>query len=393
MIENVLENFEDILLLADLPKLKNMWKTRFSIQFQYDGFDVDLLPAISLIGSNSQSASEQAYQVLQRIHDKKEKSYHYSSALAETQLSFMRTQSGFVHEVVRICKFWNKSLLIAEYVPGRSTLIELIAVYAGKKEESRSCIKERRSLLSAFNTFLKLMESFNNLQIEFDFDPLAPQRSINNFPWLKENKYLKETPFVIEPANPFNNLAKGVKEAQMKQFRTCASETLFRLNGYVTVSQFTQIPLDVIFEPQPTIHRYVSDDVAKFLKSMRCMVSSSINEGPSSPTMVIRKESKYKNHDMQDVLKHMQTVFSVISQGFVSSKYLIQSKTAIQVREELQQRITACIDVNIKGGKPRTWSSTSQLHEDQDITFSIPCYMMIDEKEEKFCVLISLSSE
>lgn len=397
-IENVLDDFEDIFLLAQLPKLTRIWKTRFSIQFNYDDYDVDLLPAINFIKSsqlppNSEICSEQAYEVLENIYNNKDLSYHYSSALVETQLSFMRKQSSFVHDLVRLCKLWNKSLLIDEYISGRSTLVELIAVYAGIAEEKRSCFDDRRSLLSAFNHFLKLIENFKQLKIEFDFDPLAPQRSINNFSWLKDNKEVKKyVPYVIEPSNPFNNLGKNVKEAQIKQLQMYAAETIRRLQGYVFMTAFTFIPLDVIFEPQPTVHRFITENVKAFLNSVSFMTSTSVNEGPSSATTTIRNNSKYRDRDMQVLLKNLQNVFSIVAQGLVSSEWFNQPKDGKQVRDKLQEKIETYIDVGIKGVEHRPWTSTTKKHEDQDITLSIPCYMMINNKQEKLCVYISWSS-
>lgn len=301
-IEKVLNDFEDILLLAELPqKVTGMRKTRFSIQFQYGGFDVDLLPAIDFVTVKtiSNPASEQAFHVLQSINEQKDKAYYYSSALAESQLAFMKQQSPFIHDLVRLCKLWNKSLLIDDYISGRSTLMELLAVHAGKKEEDRSCLQENQSLLRAFDTFLTLMQHFGQMKIEFDFDPLKPQRSINDFPDLKSNGHLKRTaPFVIEPANPFNNLAAGVKASSRKLFEYYATESRRRLNLYVTMNVLVSIPLDHVFEPQPTIYAYMSEQMKKFISTLQFMISISVNEGPSSPTMTIRKDEKYKSPDM-----------------------------------------------------------------------------------------------
>lgn len=394
----MLNDFEDILLLANLPKkLGAMRKTRFSIQFQYGGFDVDLLPAMDFVTTPTKDpASEQAFFVLQRICEHKDKAYYYSSALAETQLAFMRKQSPFIHDLVRLCKLWNKSLLIDDYISGRSTLIELVAVYAGKKEENRTCFQEKQSILSAFDTFLALMQNFGQIKVEFhDFDPLQPQRSIDHYPDFKSNDHLKRTtPFVIEPANPFNNLAKGVKPSQMKLFEMFAAETRRRLNLYVIIKSVAHIPLDQVFEPQPTIFVYMSDLMKKFISNLQFMVSSKVNDGPSSPTMTIRKEEKYKSVEMQMVLKHFQSVFSIVAQGFISSKNWDQKLTADESSHELQIKIQELIDINILGlSNTRTWSSATNRHEDQDITFSIPNYLVVNGKEEKVCVLISLTAK
>lgn len=394
----MLNDFEDILLLANLPKkLSAMRKTRFSIQFQYGGFDVDLLPAMDFVPTPTMQnpASEQAFYVLQRISKHKDKAYYYSSALAETQLAFMRKQSPFIHDLVRLCKLWNKSLLIDDYISGRSTLMELVAVYAGKKEENRTCFQEKQSLLSAFDTFLTLMQNFGQIKIEFDFDPLQPQQSIDCYPDFKSNGHLKlATQFVIEPANPFNNLANGVKPSQMKLFEMFATETRRRLNAFVIIKSVAHIPLDQVFEPQPTIYAYMSEPMKTFISTLQFMVSANVNDGPSSPTMTIRREAKYKSMEMQMVLKHFQSVFSIVSQGFVSSKNWEQKLTADESSRELKIKIQELIDINILGcSNTRTWSSTADRHEDKDITFSIPNYLVVNGKEEKISVLISLSAK
>lgn len=396
-IENVLNDFEDILLLADPPKkLTVLQKTRFSIQFQYGGFDVDLLPAMDFVTTPvANPASEQAFYALQCVSKRKDKAYHYSSALVETQLAFMRKQSPFVHDLVRLCKLWNKSLLIDGYISGRSTLIELVAVHAGKKEEDRTCFKEKQSLLSAFDTFLTLMQHFGQIKIEFDFDPLQPQRSIDQFPQLKSNDHLKcTTPFVIEPANPFNNLAGGVTLTHAKLLESFATETRRRLDLYVKMTSVVAcIPLNQLFEPQPTIHVYISDAMRKFVSNLQFLVGTRVNEGPASPTMTIRKEEKYKSTEVQIVLKSFQSIFSIVSQGFISSKNWQQKCTAAEASSELQTEIYNLIDTNILGIQPRTWINSTVKHEDQDVTFYIPSYFLVNGKEEKVSVLVSLTAQ
>lgn len=272
--------------------------------------------------------------------------------------------------------------------------MELVAVNAGRKEEDRTCLKENQSLLRAFDTFLTLMQHFGQMKIEFDFDPLKPQRSINDFPHLKSNGHLKRTaPFVIEPANPFNNLADGVKASQMKLFEYYATESRRRLNLYVTMNMLVSIPLDQVFEPQPTIYAYMSEPMKKFISTLQFMISTSVNEGPSSPTMTIRKEEKYKSPEMQIVLKHFQSVFSIVAQGFISSKSWEQKLTVDALRSELQIKIGNVIDTNICGVETRTWVSATDRHEDREITFSIPNYLLIGGKEEKICVLVSFTSK
>lgn len=177
----------------------------------------------------------------------------------------------------------------------------------------------------------------------------------------------------------------------MKLFEFYATESRRRLNLYVTINTLVYIPLDHVFEPQPTIYNYMSESMRKFISTVTFMISSRVNEGPSSPTMTIRKEDKYKNWEMQIILKHLQSVFSIVAQGFISSKSWEQKLTAHEICNELQTKIGNFIDTNIHGAEPRTWTSTADKHEDKEITFSIPNYLLINGHEEKICVLISFT--
>ena len=119
---DVLNDFEAI-LRPIFPELK---KTRWSLQFHADGFDMDILPAVNFIGmskvpptGNPEVVRAQAWKVYEKILEAQSDvrgatASAYNTSLCESQVMFMKSQSVFTHQLVRLTKFWNKSLYIED---------------------------------------------------------------------------------------------------------------------------------------------------------------------------------------------------------------------------------------------------------------------------------------
>lgn len=108
LFKDVLNEWEDILTLNEIS---NVHKTKFSIQFNVCGLEFDMLPAVNFITGIQADGDTlidiQQQRVLAHIaKDPKKYGYSFSSSLADASIRFMGRQSGFVHEMVRIAKFW-----------------------------------------------------------------------------------------------------------------------------------------------------------------------------------------------------------------------------------------------------------------------------------------------
>lgn len=108
--EDVLEDFEEILNLTDSFNIRDVRKTRFSIQFKALEFDFDFLPAVNFTEGlqlrGDELIDKQQEAVLRIIKQNPKDGYKYSSSLARSSVRFMKRQDGFVNEMVRITKFW-----------------------------------------------------------------------------------------------------------------------------------------------------------------------------------------------------------------------------------------------------------------------------------------------
>uniref|UniRef100_T1IMN7 2'-5'-oligoadenylate synthetase 1 domain-containing protein n=1 Tax=Strigamia maritima TaxID=126957 RepID=T1IMN7_STRMM len=184
-----------------------------------EGFKINIVPAINF----SQNNAKQREKTLQRIKlDYPEPSrdwYRYSSSLIHGQVEFLDRQTPFTINLIRLAKYWNRSIYIGEYVAGRTTLIEVMAVYAAQLED--------RSLIGAFSIFLDLMRNLKLVNITFDmFYPLS-----------EVNEYLlEERPLVLDPTNPYNNLAHDLfsNNKVRKKFELFAEVSIQRLGSSVS---------------------------------------------------------------------------------------------------------------------------------------------------------------
>lgn len=126
--EKVIDEFEDILEISEYP-IEIHRRTDYVIQFKVRGFEFDFLPAPNFVTKSSQCSSgridQQQRATLNQIKaDPETLSYKYSTALSQAVLRFMKKQSSFVHEMVRVAKFWFKTLHFKRHISGDKTLID-----------------------------------------------------------------------------------------------------------------------------------------------------------------------------------------------------------------------------------------------------------------------------
>ena len=138
----------------------------------------------------------------------------------ESHLEFMKKQSEFAHDLARLGKFWNKTLYFEDYVPGRSTIIELIAVDAAWKTEQKF---GKPNYVNGFEIFLDQMTKLDTVKLYFtDFWPKVT----------KEPLRFHSGPIILEPNNPYNNFGTGLKPGIVQKFKEYAMETIHRLSYY-----------------------------------------------------------------------------------------------------------------------------------------------------------------
>ncbi|ODM95122.1 2'-5'-oligoadenylate synthase 3, partial [Orchesella cincta] len=272
-LEEVLDEFEDVLTLYEeelriVPKpgrsKYNMFKkSKRSLNFCfYNGIDVDLLPAAVI---------EDKQEVIDKIKENPKNAYYYSPSLVKTQVNFLKRQdekiASFVHTLIRLVKYWFKNLYFGEKVYGGSTLIELICVAIAEKENNR----DSSSMLRAFAEVLDTIAKLDSLKLAFhqveekDVDederkwetvPTA-QLHLQNLSLIPEiigdEKILRRKYFMVEPANPFQDILEDKTPTVIQNFKIFASQTRQLLGELMKCNLSENEFIQMLFQPRPPI--------------------------------------------------------------------------------------------------------------------------------------------
>lgn len=226
LFDDVLEEFQRVLKECRSCEIRDIQKTKFSIQLKGGPFEFDLLPAAKLMNGNIDIAKQKEL-VLERIkRDTKKYSNMYSSSLAYSHVEYMKQQDDFVHEMVRLAKHWFKTLYFERYISGAKLMIELVAIHSAKKEIHCQKVPDY------FRCFIDIIYRFLNL------DHL-------NIVFGHRNQR-KTRPRVLDPMNPYNNLGNNFEDDEKQLLMRYARETFRRILGELG----TAMRIDTIFEPQ-----------------------------------------------------------------------------------------------------------------------------------------------
>jgi hypothetical protein len=198
----------------------------------------------------------------------------YSSGLSELALEFTTKQSAFIHDLCRLAKFWNRTILFDQYLSGRSSIIEYLAIKAGQEEEQAS-INDKLSTLRAFRRFLEYFTRDRPIGIVFyDF-------------YDKTRVSIDKKPYLIDPSNPYNNLLAYIPSHFLPTLAMCSRETLNRLDQ---CEKNFDTECEKLFDPQPNLQKLFKPHIN--VNSITSMISSSSNCKEQSPRRSDCRKSK-----------------------------------------------------------------------------------------------------
>ena len=154
----------------------------------------------------------------------------------------------FSPQVARLVKCWNSTIICNQFLFGRSYTFELLAIQAGRQEEEIKLKTGRKtSILNAFRMFLQMVENIEEQRIVFDYS--EDFYSEYDTP----DHVLEQTPLILDPSNPYNNVMNSFPPLARQLFRECAKETLERLEALEDEFKKGLKPhLKEIFRPQLT---------------------------------------------------------------------------------------------------------------------------------------------
>lgn len=232
----VLNNME-IAIKDNSDKFKGfIWRFRSSIHvcFDIEGIQFDLTPAAQLDNNFPWNRwccfapspltpypTQQYVNTLKKIAELKDPqrmSYLYSSSLSIDAVVFVQRQLPFIHSIVRLAKHWIRHVNTGRMqLRGKSLLIETIAIHACYCLTPVEMIE--RNTDRAFLKFLEYLAEANKLRLYVYVNYQRP-----DIP----DAVFNQTPLVLDPANPYNNLLSPLNfpSLALKCFQEAAQLTI-----------------------------------------------------------------------------------------------------------------------------------------------------------------------
>lgn len=227
-----------------------------------------------------------------------------------------------------------------DYVSGAKSCIELIAVYAANQELNMG----NKSYLRCFQRFITYLQQFDSLNIHFG---------------MQEHQIWDKTrPRVVDPVNPYNNLAKNWGRESIQLVKRYAGETNRRLS---ILAQMRVADLNQLFEPQPV---YIPNMWETFgLKNAAWFIGIYANVS-MLPDLKVRNERFHKDFELRNGLKFLMAYLQIVT---CISKALRMNTT--QTQEAVQKMLSKQVFNN---PNPNWKPAVNVSHEDFDVTFTIP---------------------
>lgn len=215
---DILLHFEDILTSLEICIDLKIRRSKFAVNLKSESFNLDIVPVAN-------HAKDIALKIIQQ--NPYRNTLIYNTSFVEHSVQFIRSQSDFAKDMVRITKYWYKSLNIG-YVRGGKLFIELATIYIAQQNPHADGLLNR--YLIVFIEFLKMLHQFKNLNIVFKTDDAVVQSH-----WCRMDNSL---PRVIDPVNTYRNLTKMWGPSMQRKLESYACNTHKRLENFIKRNQW-----------------------------------------------------------------------------------------------------------------------------------------------------------
>jgi len=371
LLQTLKTYLNDTLIPAESLKIKKT--TRFSLQFLFQGFKVDLLPATNLaVSEKSMPIDDLQYESLllklkSMSHIQREKDIRYWSAgFAEATVAYIKQQSPFCNAAIRICKLWKLGCNVTDTTFPlwfTSFLVEIVAVEMAQAELRDH--PHDASILRVLHKFLRALSEPLQLKIL----PSGRKYQTEDIP----SKILKERPLVLDPVNPFNNLA--TKLGDWNTIRQLALSTLESLNQSKTMKEIFSPRLgnDVtkLYEWCNFQLRFVMNGT--YLRSLGIHRVKDLDAGKRNPYVEWRKDLQPHAREAKNQMEGMlRSLVNISTTAMLHRCAQTNSAKDTNNNNDVKKASDFVDDMLLEVfGKPKQeWVPASESHNDKDITLT-----------------------
>ncbi|CAL8144663.1 unnamed protein product [Orchesella dallaii] len=343
-LDDILNHFQNILQENErtLQIIPNRYKqTELSLNFSFtNGITVDLIPAAKI-------EPHETKRVFKEMKHHKY-AYFYNPSFVKDQIAFMDSQDAFTHTLIRLSKFWLKSLYLGESFSGGSAMMELIGVVAAQRERENKIL----SITRAFLKVLDIVKNLKSTKIAFKrlsnenlkkWSIIFPDKLSNNSKNIRElvphvvgkPDILSRKCFMVDPANPFKDYLEDKTSSVLERLIGFAGITQHRIQ--MVLDGFRTFGKDIltVFEPIPGIEAIAeTDNTVSFPKNILLALNDD-DEFPVSVHIkaIVWKKRIYKNPKAVraiDILKkNLLTVVHSTVKGVTGNVSSIEVKSAV----------------------------------------------------------------
>ena len=256
------------------------------------------------------------------------------------------------------------------YVNARSSIMEIVAFEAARKEEEyeKTKFNYRKSYLGAFERFLKMIANIENIAIRHE-----------SF-WERYGIKYQEmeqpsVPYVVDPSFPENNYLADMEPHVKKIFSRFANETLRRINR----SRQGNPQVD-IFENQPKWCDGSIPRVKKFKQGS--WTTEKVKMDSNYVAIQFKEGHEISNRDYKESIKKLKKYLYPVTlkaSATTSSNGGANREGSIQIPNEFEERVNTVreefqqtISRDINGIRDQVWSpSFGQVHQIASVTFPL----------------------
>lgn len=200
-----------------------------------------------------------------------------------------------------------------------------------------------KSYLRSFKRFIDNLQNFDNLNIHFEKN---------------EHEVLdKNRPRVMDPVNPYNNLAQNWDPKSVQLVKDYARESNRRLEF---LANLRMARLDQLFVPQPVYRQDMRDIFEYNPTKSQWMVGTKAFS--LLPDLKVRNECFHTDYKLWHRLEILKTYFqlAILASG-------ASGCDENQIKEAVQNTISTQV-CNTK----LAWTTAEDEHDNYDVTFTIP---------------------
>ncbi|CAL8140385.1 unnamed protein product [Orchesella dallaii] len=262
-LEKILDDFETLLILhEDELKIQgDIERKKRSLSFRFqNGIEVDLLPARNI--------TDELEVMRKMVEDPENYSFFFNPSFVDKQIAFLKSQDSFTHTLIRLAKFWWKSLYLGEEFKGGCAMIEVICAAVAADENEGQGQHRNFCMFRAFTKVIEKLSKVDTLKIAFaeketetaggkrwrrlpESDLCERNRFVIIPNIVGTLKILGRKGFIIDPSNPFQDLLEGKSSTVIEKLKRFVSTTRKRLEHLVNTNADEQEFMLKLFEPQP----------------------------------------------------------------------------------------------------------------------------------------------